>query len=357
MSLMKSYIPELPRFSRKWWLGGARNFLWVAVITLLIWIYADVEFTEEREFRGVTIKLNTGQSDNLILMSDSEVDVTFYLRGSLNSLERFRTKLNNAGSVIQYDVSQQFAAGQESVPIKDILHEALGISKDGLSFESSSPNMILIQLNRKIRIDPLPVRFKYTGATLLEAEKVEPPRVAVRVAESLWQKVMKAQPDPASRRLVTRTVNLENTAANEPTTIEAEIIPSIAGVAVEPEQATVKVTFRISQRTARKALIITVFMQSPPEWYIDGTWEKYKPVWKTPLEWRKEITVSGSKKDIDRLKAKDIGAYVKLREEDKEGSWWTGTVQVHLPEGLQVQIVGEKPKVQYKLELRQPAAP
>ena len=111
------------------------------------------------------------------------------------------------------------------------------------------------------------------------------------------------------------------------------------------------------QPTDRKTLTVSVLALIPPAWTSDGTWEKYRLVGKTPMEWRKEITVSGSKKDLGKLKAADIDAYIVLREEDKKGSsWWTGDVTVRLPAG-QLKLVGEAPKVQYRLEPHEPAAP
>ena len=59
------YMSEEPRFSRRWWLRGLRTLFWIALISVLIWLYADLEHSKEREFRA-TIRLNTGKSSSLV---------------------------------------------------------------------------------------------------------------------------------------------------------------------------------------------------------------------------------------------------------------------------------------------------
>lgn len=358
MSPARDYLPEAPRFSRRWWMGGLRTLFWVAIVTILIWVYADLEKTEEEDFRA-TVRLTTGNSQKLLLMSPVDVEVNFTLRGSRGSLEGLRKELNRRGLVIDYDVSGNYTSQDKAVTVETALQKTLSLSESGLSLKSASPSVIPMHLDSRIRTEPLPVEFKYVNATLLGEPKIEPARLSAFVAESRWKEVEKAIPDPAARKLITRTVDLRNAAAGT-ITREVEVLPAIAGVpgvVVEPERRTVKVTFTVDQPTDRKTLTVSVRVQSPPAWANDGTWEKFSLVVKTPLEWRKEITVSGSKEDLGKLKAADIDAYVVLREEDKKGgSWWSGEVRVRLPDGLQLELVGEAPKVQYRLEPHTPAA-
>ncbi len=358
MSPAKPYTPEAPRFSRQWWMGGLRTLFWVVIVTALIWVYADLEKTEEEDFRA-TVRLTTGNSETLLLMSPVDMEINFTLRGSRGSLERLRKELNNRGLVIEHDISGSHTPQDKVVDVETMLQKTLALSESGLSFKSASRKDIPMDLDRKIRTEPLTVEFKSVNATLLGEPKIEPARLAVFVSESRWKEILKAIPDPTDRKLITRTVDLQNAAAGT-ITREVEILPTVAGapgIVVEPEQPTVKVTFRVDQPTDMKTFTISVRALSPPAWTTDGTWEKYKLVGKGPMEWRKDITVRGSKKDLGKLKAADIEAYIILGEEDKKGgSWWTGDVTVRLP-AEKLKLVGEAPKVQYKLEPRTPAAP
>ena len=46
------YRSESQRFSRPWWTEGFKTLLWVAVVTVLIWVYADMRFTDHRTLTG-----------------------------------------------------------------------------------------------------------------------------------------------------------------------------------------------------------------------------------------------------------------------------------------------------------------
>ena len=180
----------------------------------------------------------------------------------------------------------------------------------------------------------------------------------MRVAASKWRQILDKLPPGGQPTIKTRLTNLDGQTPGAPITIEPEIIPMIEGVPVElePDAATVKVTFEIDQPTEIKTVKVSVRVLSPPQWLSDGTWREYQLIRKSPLEWRKDITVVGTKRDIAQLlsRAPEIDAYIILREEDKkEGSWWPKTVQIRLPADLPVKLVGEqKLTVEYKLEKR-----
>ena len=115
----------------------------------------------------------------------------------------------------------------------------------------------------------------------------------------------------------------------------------------------------ITQRTQTKQLLVSVGTISPPAWSWDGTWDKYKLQGEADsLEWRKEITIRGAKKDLDRIEAKDIDAYIELTEDDKEPvSWLSRPLIVSFPPGLAVELVGDPPAVSFKLVERAEAPP
>jgi hypothetical protein len=63
---------EPARFSRTWWLSRSRNALFVALVTVLVWVYADVEFTDQMELTA-TLQFVVPPGSNLVLRSDSRV--------------------------------------------------------------------------------------------------------------------------------------------------------------------------------------------------------------------------------------------------------------------------------------------
>ena len=134
---------EAPRFSRRWWTDAGKTFGQVAVVTVLIWVYADLEKTEEEKF-GVKLVLHTGASGDLALldktgMSQMELEVTFTARGSRGGLNALRGKLADRASVISFDLSAAFAPGEHDVQIAEILARTELISKAGLTVRGASP--------------------------------------------------------------------------------------------------------------------------------------------------------------------------------------------------------------------------
>ena len=99
---------DVSRFSRRWWIAGLHTLFWVVLVTVLIWIYADMEFTDTAKIIA-TIKLDTGESGQLELLSRTELPVEFEISGSRSSLEDFQRELDEAGALLSYDVSRNIS--------------------------------------------------------------------------------------------------------------------------------------------------------------------------------------------------------------------------------------------------------
>lgn len=353
MSPARTLPTEPERFSKPWWLDRLRTFFWVAVVTVLVWVYADMEFTDSEDFRA-RIRLTTGKSTEYVLLGpDQPVEINFVLQGNRRALEGIREDLNDRGLEIAYDVSPKFGPDDEVIPVEQILQESLALPERGVTFQSTSPNMIPLEIDRLIVVGPLVVQAEWRGAVLAAPPTVEPASVEVRVAESRWEEIVRKIPDEDRRVLRTRAVDLSREQTGELVAREVEIIPSLTGVPVQPQVERVRLTFRVEQQTDTKTLTVLVGVLEPATWTLEDVWQTYDLEWKTQFEWRKEIRVSGSRTDLQRLRPEDIHAYVTLREEDKQGSWWKGTVHVRLPEDLDVELVGPAPEVTYRLVPRQ----
>ncbi|MFB3891528.1 MAG: hypothetical protein ACE15C_05835 [Phycisphaerae bacterium] len=359
-----SYAGEPPRFSGAWWASVTRNFAWVCLVTVLIWVYADLEKTETRDFT-IRISLTTGSAGNLDLPGANLRDLRVAVRGANTSIEDFQRWLQAHGGTLQYDVSRDYKPGPSVIvaPAWTVVSHAADLTAKGLSIASVEPATISFRLDRVIEVPDVPVEFQYTGATQVTAV-VDPPKVNIRVAESAWEKVKAALPE-AQRVLKTRQVDLANADTSKP--IIAEIVPSIVikpndpdepPVKVQPSRDTVSVTVQVKLAVATRTFTIVPRLEMPPAWADDDTWLQYKLVRKPNESWTKEITVTGPKTDVDSLKSEDIDAYVVLRDDDKKPTetFPPREVIVRFPAGLKVSL-SEKPTVSFKLEKRTPAAP
>lgn len=364
----RKYVAETPTWSRKWFLAGLRNFVWIVVVTTLVWVYADMEFTTEQDFR-VAVHLTTGGAETLSLVpmgdGNQNIEVTFKLQGNRGQLDSFARWLNDRNSTLNFDVSRY---GPSKTPMTEGVSAALermaNLSKRGLTFLWSDPATISFRLDRRIRVPGIPVEFQYTGVTLASPPVVKPAKVAIYVGETAWKEIEAALPE-ASRKLKTRQVDLKNAPTDKP--IAAEIVPSITlkpdepPIPVDLEVDTVKVEVQVQHALGTKTFNVTPRILTPPTWSDDNTWSEYKLVRKPNESWTKEITVQGAKTDVESLKSEDVDAYLVLREDDKKPveSWLTREIVVHFPPKLKVELAPtEKPSVSFKLEKRSaPIAP
>lgn len=127
----------LPRFTRKWWIGGLYTFFWVAIITILVWTYADQEFTTDREL-VVTVRLTTGDSTSHELKSADAHKITVQVQGNRDAVDRLAPGEGKAALEVVYDVSKIDKLGSIRLDAEDIIDEGLGISKAHLSILSVS---------------------------------------------------------------------------------------------------------------------------------------------------------------------------------------------------------------------------
>lgn len=355
MSKSKFYSDMIPRFSRQWWFGTGRNLVWVAIVTILIWVYADMQFTTEQKFTARVQLVAKSSEDLVIIPGNAELKVTFTLKGSRGGLEKFEAWLlkQTQTGPLKYDVSRH-KPGRLLVEPDSILYETADLQDMGLTVkEASFVGEVNVVIDQKQVLSDVPVEFIYTGATLKNKAVISPAKVSISVAKSLIQ-------DIKELRLKTESIDLANVPPDKPQTYEVEIIKFIGGVPVEPLGKTVKVTFEVGQLTGRKTFDINIRELPPPSWKSDNTWVEYELKGQTgALEWRRKIEVSGAKKDIDRLKPEDIDAYLKLVEDDKKpvDSWLSREVVIQFPQDMQVELVGEKPKVSFKMEKRKAVPP
>jgi hypothetical protein len=129
----------------------------------------------------------------------------------------------------------------------------------------------------------------------------------------------------------------------------------VIGAIIRP--ARVSVTLKVAQQPAKRKISVPVHVQAPKDWFVDDTWTRYKLDVKDPLEWTKDIIVTGDRIHLEKLRPENIRAYIVLTEGDKQHSTWiSGIVKVEFPKGLKVQAGPVKP-VSYRLRKRSATTP
>jgi len=340
-------------FTGRWWLDRFRIGFWVTVVSVLVWIYADMEFPQTAKVR-ITVHLTTGGAGNMVLLSRPTRMVTFKLRGSRNSLSRFEKKYDNTTQ--EYDLSRNYRPGRnQAVTSTDVLAEMPEMRDLGLSVVSAEPKTITgVHIDRLERHE-VPVEFRHSG---VELEKKPQAAVAMLVASSRWNEIIrKTQGQPT---IPTVEMDLKHLTPGQTKTVEFELVPSIADVPVEPAQASISVEIEVRRRTITKTISIAVRILTPPGWVENGVWNEYQFKRKDRLEWLRQITIEGPREDLDKLDPKSVDAHVALVEGDKKPvSWTVRKVTLRFPPDLKIQLAPGQapPTVQFRLEKRTASGP
>jgi len=355
MAMRRQENHEAPRFSRRWWLNCLRSLLWVSVISVLIWLYADMEVAGTERI-ALTIRLTAGKSQDLMLLSPREEKVAFTIRGSRAAVKDFATKYNS--TELTYDVSGCGYGMGQAIPMSDVLNKVPDILSLGLEVVSVSPPAIArVDIDRRIH-QSVPVEFEYKAVL---KEPPMPTLMGITVAESRWEEIRKRQP-PETRpalKTVEQTFEKAQAGQDQQVAVEWRLIPQINGIEVMPDQPSITTTVVVQQLTGVKTVSVPVRVQAPAIWLEDGTWKKYVLRRKAPEDWQKDLKVAGPVKDLDQLNASNISAYVVLTDDDKKfvESWLPGEIVVRFPEDLKVRLAEKPSGVQFKLELLQPTNP
>lgn len=337
------------RLSRQWFYDGLRTALWVTVITVLIWVYADLQYTDERNIRA-TLRIHADSAANLVLLEPTgELNVNFRVRGYRYSIDSLEVRLASLNWKLHYDVARYFEPGNHPVErIAELLAYVSEIRDAPLTVLSATPRNVNIHLDELQRVEHVRVEFDSTGGEVINL-KLQPDHVDMLVPASKLGKI------DSKLVLRTRPLDLSRLADREISrTVEVLGPPGIRGVRVLP--ASVLASFKVGGLSV-KEFTVRVKVTTPKLWLEDGTWDKYQLKVKQPETWTRQVKVLGNRIDLERLAQQDIKAHIELVEAAKDlKTWEFAEVKVILPSGLKLRLAPEPiPQVGYRLEKRSPA--
>lgn len=359
MSAREVKIPPPQRFSRRWFSERGRTAGWVAVVTILIWVFADIQVTEPRHIRA-TLRIRAGAGSNTVLLSPPEISVEFDVNGRRHALDQFEKDLEASEWILEYDAAKQLGPGTHRERTREILRNArttslAKVGDAGLEITSAKPKYVDIDLDSLRLIENVKVEFRYSGAVLADPPaKIEPERIDLRVPVRLSEDL-----NAENLILATATLDLRDVPPGKATTREVAVLPpGIPGAQLARKK--VLVTFKVLQQTDSKTFTVTVEPKLPRAWLADDTLSKYELKWPAGETWTRSINVSGNRIDLEKLRAEDIKAYIELKESDLKPveSWLPGEVKIDFPPGQKVRLAGEPvPPVSYKFVERTPTPP
>ena len=346
--LANTALPAPKRFSRKWFYASLRSLGWVAVITFLIWAYADLHFTETEQVRVRLVIHSASAGNSMIVIGPSEITVTFRVKGNKHSINRLK------GRRLTYDAARDLGPGiWTDLSVAGLLAGLDELRAGGMEIIAvDEPEKLTIQVERTKAFPNVPVEPDYIGGEPADKAVIEPGKVDLFVPVNPITTDMQA---PGSLK-----VRIDLTGLKQGESIErrfaVQLPPRVVGAVIRP--SSVMVALKVAERPADRIFTVPVRVQSPTEWLVDDTWARYKLDKKDALEWTKPITVTGNRIDLEKVRPEDVRAYIVLTEDSKQPveSWLSGKVHVELPEALNVRAL-PVPPVSYRLQKRSAAPP
>jgi hypothetical protein len=348
-----------PRFSRRWWIATGRTAFWVVVVTVLIWVYGDMEVTDTEEFTAL-VRLFVADRDRLVMLSDDcrempdpKLKITFNARTSRSNLAALKQRLDGPGPHLAYEVSQGREAGRYTIAADEILRTMPDVRKLGVSILSARPGEVAVWLD-DVETHAVRVDVQFAGGQVAESPKDL--QANVIISRLCWEQLRESAP-AAGLAVRTQPVDLSALEPGETATFEAELVGAIGGVSVRLEETSVgvKVKKASSARQLDETTIrVPVSVQFPPEWIKRGIWKTHKFETREETWSRQQITVEGPKAEITGLRSQDVYAYIVLNDGDeKTPTWWAKEIQVRFPPGSNLRLK-QVPKVEFRMLPAQP---
>jgi hypothetical protein len=341
---------EVQRYSRQWWLQVTRNAFWIVVVTLMIWVYADLEINEPREFT-VTLRLTRETDGETTLVSQREWSVTFSAKGTRRDLTRFERWLVENENTLDAAVSD-YPVGTHDEPVTQLLSRSPGVIRHNLEVQAISPKQLPFTVEA-LETRAVPIEFDYINATVRNI-RIDPAQVNVTTSTSGWETIAQNTDAPIVR---TRQEDLTLVDPDDARPRTVPLVPMVGEVPVLLDQPSVTVTFRVSNQPETKTFDIVVGRKTPPNWDDENVWSTLVLVRReAEPTWQYTITVAGTNRDLQRLKPKSIQAFIVLTDDDKVAldQWIKRDVSVWLPPELNVRLADGAPTIEFKLTPRQP---
>lgn len=340
--LAKFRKPPPRRFSREWYVEGLRTAVWVAIITALIWVYADIHFTKEEEL-PVTLLIQARPPEKMIVLTPSNIAVRLKVKGRKYVIDQF------GGTQLKYDPAEELQPGlHRNVSTIDIVRRLLNVRRAGLEVISAQPKAVDIHLDRLERVPGVPVVLDYPLAKV-SGVKLSHERVDLLVPASRAGQIVKE-----GLRILASVKPTGNLPVGEPVTRQVLLVAPGPGCRLVPEAVTA--TFTVSEQVDKKEFVVPVRTMTPWAWGADDTWSKYELEEKPGETRTRTIVVSGSPIELEKLRtrAQEIKAYIVLKESDLKpvGSWLPGAVSVQFPADLKVGLAEPVPPVNYRMVKR-----
>lgn len=161
----------------------------VVFITILIWVWADKAQDEDHTFENVLLKADRSLASNLWLTIDGQRSVTLAeltVRGPAARLDEIKRDLKTGSPRLEFFIGPGDAGltepGQVNLNVLDFLRNSGQLHGLRVVAVDCKPRAVVVKTSPLVEKD-LTVRCVRPNGTVLNAKRIEPPTVRMRVPE------------------------------------------------------------------------------------------------------------------------------------------------------------------------------
>lgn len=305
-----------------------KTFLAVTVLTIAIWVWADLEQSGTDEDVALPVIINIPKDYRIRNITPSRLTVT--LKGPEGELEGL--KATPEDRVCRFNLTE---ADLNTNPIvlpasEGLEHLSAEYRIDATDIRDADGNVfdgrIHAQVTRLVEIKNVRVEVRVTGA-VAAAASAQPPEVTARVAEADLEGF------PETKRFVVALLDIDTIPQDLQVEQEVTLDRHLGGpdgieATLDPAIVTASARLQASV-TTRNLGRFPILIVGPPE-----VLNRYRVVFQQEADRWVELEVEGPGPAVERLQPQDIRVQLVLTEDDKPspGSWLPATpVVVGLP--------------------------
>ena len=345
-------------------LSMSGTFLTVAVLTGLLWIWAEQSQLVKQEIH-LSFVLATGADSSLVLLSADDGSgqkvlddiatgskrikrAKVIFKGTSNRLRELDADLQSGKLKLQSYLSEvTYWAGEHDIPVIDLLNANDELRDRGVTAEKAEPENISVTLDKWVHIDKIKLALRNTPKSQRFRGRIDPPEIAVQVPSILQ--------DSLPEKLL---VDLMGEIPEKITTevrVSGTVLEELGGLPVKP--ALSEVTVILLPREQSVAELGPLLLYAVLRVDMIG---KYDLEFEKAADKVVVVNVVGPAAELDKLKTasqEKLRAYIRLgpkhiKSISMEG-YYTITVEFELDEDVhEVEISGSPKTVKVRLVKR-----
>ncbi|HET6442330.1 MAG TPA: hypothetical protein VFH53_08135 [Phycisphaerae bacterium] len=328
-----------------------RTLFAVVVLTAVIWVWADLELTQEAALE-VPVAVSAPPDYLVRRITPDRVFVKF--KGPKGEIDELRATPDALACRITLAGADLKTGRVVARAVDGFDHwKPYRLSLMGITDENGQVTRgeVVVDLDRLVRLR-VPVKPIITGYTVTGQPTVDPPEVTAVVAESALAALPEAKRYASARLAVTaapKDLQIERDVALEPRLGGAD------GIEATLKPPTVHVTAQLESTLSTKTLTqIAILIAGPPEML-----NTYDVVFQEDADRLIDLQVQGPRQLVEPLTGQDVRVELLLAPDDRptgEGTWIPRVPKVFgLPVG--VEVVGPLPTINFNLKKRKDEAP